>query len=619
MPRSWRTPRRWRSVPSSPGVGREVHALPGEGRGPAPRPQLGLLPAVLSLLLPAPGRARDRGRAHVRARRAPPGCGLGREGQPRPVGRARRAGLRHDRALPRARHRDVLGALARQGRPVRRATSPPAARRRARGRGGGPRRSRRRGADAPPALLRLRDHEARLLRRCRARGRLRRAGDGPQPGRRGGAAHGQRAALAEGPPRAPAAGTARDPSPVRAQGEAALPHERVRDGGLRLHARHRLHRRRVSECRGRLPAPLQGRAQPARGREPRHQARLREGVPARRTAGLRRSRAGRAEAVRGLRHAGVRLALRLLPPGARGAGEGVPRGRGRPRVSAAPEPAAVGERALLRAEEAVVLIDRKERNYLRVLRRGRSISVRGAPLACDALIGLAEGSTVETASGEPLLVLRPTYAQLIPSLPRRAQPIYPKDVGPILLWGDIWPGAHVVEVGTGPGALTIALLRAVGPTGRLTSYEARDDFATLARENVARYHGAADNWTLRVADAFEGLDERDVDRLIVDLAEPWRLLDAVAGTLRPGGVLTAFLPTVLQVKQLVDALRAGCFGAVETLETLARFWHVHDRSIRPAHRMVAHTGFLVFARRLAGNSELTRPEPCSTDEHVHAG
>src|SRR5205809_5844798 len=105
MPRSWRTPRRWRSVPSSPGVGREVHALPGKGRGPAPRPQLGLLPAVLSLLLPAPGRARDRGRAHVRARRAPPGCGLGREGQPRPLGRARRAGLRHDRALPRARHR----------------------------------------------------------------------------------------------------------------------------------------------------------------------------------------------------------------------------------------------------------------------------------------------------------------------------------------------------------------------------------------------------------------------------------------------------------------------------------------------------------------------------------
>src|SRR6266705_2234508 len=466
MPRSWRTPRRWRSVPSSPGVGREVHALPGKGRGPAPRPQLGLLPAVLSLLLPAPGRARDRGRAHVRARGAPPGCGLGREGQPRPLGRARRAGLRHDRALPRARHR--------------------------------------------------------------------------------------------------------------------------------------LHRRRVSERRGRVPAPLHARAQTARSGEPRHQAGLREGVPAYRTARLRPGRAGPAEPVRGLRHAGVRLALRLLPPGARGAGEGIPRGRGRARVSAAPERTAVGERATLRAEEAVVLIDRKERTYLRVLRPGRSISVRGAPLPCDALIGLAEGSTVETAAGEPLLVLRPTYAQLIPSLPRRAQPIYPKDVGPILLWGDIWPGAHVVEVGTGPGALTIALLRAVGPTGRLTSYEAREDFAVLARDNVARYHGPAPNWTLRTADAFAGLEERQVDRLVVDLAEPWHLLDAAAAALRPGAVVTAFVPTALQVKQAVDGFRQhGTFGAVETLETLVRFWHVRDRSVRPEHRMVAHTGFLVFARRLA--------------------
>ena len=261
---------------------------------------------------------------------------------------------------------------------------------------------------------------------------------------------------------------------------------------------------------------------------------------------------------------------------------------------------------MLRDQDPVVFIDRKERTYLRILRRGGRVSVRGRPIACDDVIGRPEGSRIESASGEALLVLRPTYAQLIPSLPRRAEPIYPKDVGPILLWGDIGPGMHVVEVGTGPGALTLALLRAVGPTGRLTSYEVRDDFATLARENIARYHGPAANWTLRVADAFAGLDERDVDRLIVDLAEPWRLLDAVAGTLRPGGVVTAFLPTALQVKELVDALRAGGFGAVETLETLARFWHVRDRSIRPAHRMVAHTGFLVFARRLAGNSELTR-------------
>ena len=256
--------------------------------------------------------------------------------------------------------------------------------------------------------------------------------------------------------------------------------------------------------------------------------------------------------------------------------------------------------ALLRDHDPVVLIDRKERTYLRVLRRGGRISVRGSPLACDALIGLPEGSRVETASGEPLLVLRPTYAQLIPSLPRRAQPIYPKDVGPILLWGDIGPGLHVIEVGTGPGALTIALLRAVGPGGRVTSYEVRPDFADMARDNVARFFGAAPNWTLHTADALAGLAERDVDRLVIDLAEPWTLLEVAAGALRPGGVLTAFVPTALQVKQAVDGLRAhGGFAAVETLETLVRFWHVRDRSVRPEHRMVAHTGFLVFARRLA--------------------
>jgi tRNA (adenine57-N1/adenine58-N1)-methyltransferase len=158
----------------------------------------------------------------------------------------------------------------------------------------------------------------------------------------------------------------------------------------------------------------------------------------------------------------------------------------------------------------------------------------------------------------------------------------------------------VVEVGTGPGALTLALLRAVGPTGRLASYEAREDFAAMARDNVARFHGPAPNWTLHVGDALAGLVERDADRLIVDLAEPWQLLDAAARALRPGAVATAFVPTALQVKQTVDALRAhGSFGAVETLETLVRFWHVRDRSVRPAHRMVAHTGFLIFARRLA--------------------
>ncbi len=281
------------------------------------------------------------------------------------------------------------------------------------------------------------------------------------------------------------------------------------------------------------------------------------------------------------------------------------------------------DRSLLRDRESVVLLDRKGRSYLRTLKAGGRISVRGAPIACDAVIGRPEGSTVATPTGEPLLVLRPTYAQLIPSLPRQAQPIYPKDVGPLLLWGDIAPGQLVVEVGTGPAALTLALLRAVGPTGRLVSYELREDFAAIARDNVARFHGPAPNWTLRVSDAFDGIAERDVDRMVVDLAEPWRLLDRAAAALRPGAVLTAFVPTALQVKSLVDALVThGRFGAVEAFETLLRFWHVGARSLRPEHRMVAHTGFLIVARRLAdvaerpatSRSELTPRGPYSTEE-----
>ncbi len=271
--------------------------------------------------------------------------------------------------------------------------------------------------------------------------------------------------------------------------------------------------------------------------------------------------------------------------------------------------------ALLRDQDSIVLIDRKERTYLRMLRRGGRLSVRGGQIPCDDLIGRPEGCIVETPRGEPLLVLRPTYAQLIPNLPRRAQPIYPKDVGPILLWGDIGPGMRVVEVGIGPGALTMALLRAVGPGGQLVSYEFREDFATIARENVERYLGPCPQWTLRVGDAFAGIVERDVDRIVVDLAEPWRLLEHVATALRPGGVLTGFVPTALQVKALVDGLRLhGGFAAVETLETMLRGWHVRDRSVRPEHRMVAHTGFLVFARRLAPGSTLTPYTPYSTGE-----
>lgn len=257
-------------------------------------------------------------------------------------------------------------------------------------------------------------------------------------------------------------------------------------------------------------------------------------------------------------------------------------------------------RAILRADELVVLLDRKSRCYLRRLRPGGRISVRGGSLQSDHLIGIAEGSVVYTSTREPLLLLRPTLAQLVPNLPRRAQVIYPKDIGPILLWGDIFPGARVVEIGTGPGALTIALLRAVGREGKVVSYEVRDDFAAMAEQNVRRFLGDTPQWTLRRADAFAGIAEREVDRFLTDIPEPWRLLGQAAESLRPGGVFVGFLPTVLQVKELVDGLEChGSFAAIETIETLVRHWHVKGPSVRPEHRMVAHTGFIVVARRRA--------------------
>lgn len=258
------------------------------------------------------------------------------------------------------------------------------------------------------------------------------------------------------------------------------------------------------------------------------------------------------------------------------------------------------ESGRLRAGDAVLFIDSKEREYLRVLRPGARVHIRGGTMQADHLIGLEEGRTVYNTAKEGFLMLRPSFAQLIPNLPRRAQVIYPKDIGPILLWGDIYPGATVVEIGAGPGALSMALLRAVGPEGRVISYEARPDFAAMAQANVQQFHGAAPNWTVKLADALEGIEERDVDRMTLDIAEPWHLLPAAAAALRCGGLIVGYVPTVMQVKQLVDALRAhGGFAAIRSFETLVRFWHVKNLSIRPEHRMIGHTGFIVVARRLA--------------------
>jgi tRNA (adenine57-N1/adenine58-N1)-methyltransferase len=247
----------------------------------------------------------------------------------------------------------------------------------------------------------------------------------------------------------------------------------------------------------------------------------------------------------------------------------------------------------------VLFIDRKGRRYLKILKRGAKLEIRGSLLA-ETLWGLDEGSRIRFSSGENYLVLRPTYADLIPHLPRAAQVIYPKDTGPLLIWGDVYPGATVIEGGVGAGAFTIALLRAVGPNGRVISYEIREDFANTARRNVAAFFGDAPAWTLKQRDLYEGFDETGVDRLFLDLPEPGRALGVAARALRPGGVFVAYVPTAIQLKDTVEALQfSGCFAEIDSFETLMRHWHVKGMSVRPVHRMIAHSAFIIVARRIA--------------------
>jgi tRNA (adenine57-N1/adenine58-N1)-methyltransferase catalytic subunit len=253
----------------------------------------------------------------------------------------------------------------------------------------------------------------------------------------------------------------------------------------------------------------------------------------------------------------------------------------------------------LKEHDPVLFIDRKARRYLKILRPGQKIIIRGE-IRSEELYGLEEGSRVKLSSGESFLVLRPTYADLIPHLPRAAQVIYPKDTGPLLVWGDVYPGATVIEGGVGAGAFTIALLRAVGPQGRVISYELREDFAARARRNVADFLGEAPQWELKLRDLYDGFDETGVDRIFIDLPEPGRALEVVAHALRPGGVFVAYVPTALQLKDVIEALQQRTdFAEIESFEILLRNWQVKGMSVRPVHRMVAHSAFIIVARRLA--------------------
>ena len=254
-----------------------------------------------------------------------------------------------------------------------------------------------------------------------------------------------------------------------------------------------------------------------------------------------------------------------------------------------------GDRSILGAGERILLVDAKERRYLITLRPSASFHTHVGIVEHDDLIGIPEGSTVLGSTGRRFLVVRPTLSDAVLKMPRGAQVIYPKDLGAILIEADIAPGMKVLEAGVGSGALSMALLRA---GAEVIGYELREDFAERARSNVAAMGAGSDRYRVEIRDVYEGIAEEGLDRILLDLPEPWQVLPHAAKALRPGGILCAYLPSINQTSQLRAALDDGGFGLASTLEVLHRTWHIEPRSVRPDHRMVGHTGFLTTARLL---------------------
>jgi tRNA (adenine57-N1/adenine58-N1)-methyltransferase catalytic subunit len=256
--------------------------------------------------------------------------------------------------------------------------------------------------------------------------------------------------------------------------------------------------------------------------------------------------------------------------------------------------------------ERVLLFDTKGRRYLVTLAAGAEFHTHSGPVPHDTILGHEEGVLVRSTRGARYTVVRPTLAEVVLKMPRGAQVIYPKDLGPILIMADIFPGARVLESGLGSGALSMTLLRA---GAEISGYEIRPDFAARAQQNVAGFLGpeVLGRYRVQIRDVYEGVDEVDLDRVVLDLPEPWRLVKTAEHALRPGGILLSYLPTIGQVATLREALDRSGFGLAETIEVLQRSWHVEGPSVRPDHRMVAHTGFLTSARLLTPSDPGVNP------------
>jgi tRNA (adenine57-N1/adenine58-N1)-methyltransferase len=268
--------------------------------------------------------------------------------------------------------------------------------------------------------------------------------------------------------------------------------------------------------------------------------------------------------------------------------------------------------------DQVQLTDPKGRQNLVVLQPGKSFHTHRGSLAHDDLIGCPEGSVVRSSGGTPYVALRPLLADFTIAMTRGAAVVYPKDAAQIIAMADIFPGARVLEAGAGSGALSCWLLRAVGEAGLLVSYERRADFADIARQNVERFFGGPHPaWQLLAGDladmaaptgtAASGAADDPFDRVVLDLVAPWEYADTCARMLIPGGVICCYVSTVTQLSRTVETIREqGSFDEPAAWESLTRGWHVDGLAVRPDHRMIGHTGFLVTARRLAAG---TTPPP----------
>ena len=253
------------------------------------------------------------------------------------------------------------------------------------------------------------------------------------------------------------------------------------------------------------------------------------------------------------------------------------------------------------AGERITLTDPKGRRHSIVLADGAQFHTTKGGISHDELIGGPEGVVVRSVGGVEYLAMRPLMSEFTVTMPRGAQVVYPKDAAQIVMGADVFPGARVIEAGVGSGALSCALLRAIGPTGRLTSYERRDDFAAIAQRNVENFLGRPHpGWEIRVGDLAETITDEPADRVVLDMLAPWECVDAVADVLIPGGVLCVYLATTTQLSMTVETLRVHTgFTEPESTESLVRGWHVEGLAVRPKHAMVGHTGFLLTTRRLA--------------------